>query len=76
MCNFTLFSMIEKGTTLIKKANCDMKTAEFSTVRKSGCYFFTCCKGWKAFSAVASLKKKYERLKRSSIIFNNICILK
>lgn len=42
----------------IQKANCDMKTAGFSTIRKSGCYFFTCCKGWKAFSVVASFKKK------------------
>ncbi|MBG9837422.1 hypothetical protein ABE30_06975 [Bacillus tropicus] len=39
----------------IQKANCDMQTAEFSTVRESGCYFFTCCKGWRAFSVVVSL---------------------
>lgn len=29
----------------IQKANCDMKTAGFSTIRKSGCYFWTCYKG-------------------------------
>ncbi|AAP10317.1 hypothetical protein ABH61_16670 [Bacillus paranthracis] len=45
----------------IQKANCDKKTAGFSTIRKIRLFFFTCCKGWKAFSVVAFLKKKIRR---------------
>lgn len=42
----------------IQKANCDMKTAGFSTIRKIRLLFFTCCKGWKAFKVVARLLKQ------------------
>lgn len=42
----------------IQKVNCDMQTAEFSTIRKIRLLFFTCCKGWKAFKVVARLLRK------------------
>ncbi len=42
----------------IQKANCDMKTAGFSTIRKIRLLFFTCCKGWKAFKVVARLLRQ------------------
>ena len=41
----------------IYKANCDMQTAEFSTIRKIR-LFFTCCKGWKVFKVVARLLRQ------------------
>ncbi len=60
----------------IQKANCNMQTAEFSTVRESGCYFFTCCKGWRAFKVVAHLLRK-DKTKQSRCYFptTNICYL-
>lgn len=42
----------------IQKVNCDMQTAEFSTIRKIRLLFFTCCKGWKVFKVVARLLRQ------------------
>ena len=41
----------------IYKANCDMKTAGFSTIRKIRLLFFW-CKGWEAFKVVARLLRQ------------------
>lgn len=59
----------------IEKANCNMQTAEFSVIRKTRLLFFICCKGWRDFGAVVSLKKKYDRLKRSLYYFSTIVVL-
>lgn len=42
----------------IYKANCDMKTAGFSTIRKIRLLFFIWCKGWEAFKVVARLLRQ------------------
>lgn len=41
----------------IYKANCDMKTAGFSTIRKIRLLFIW-CKGWEAFKVVARLLRQ------------------